>query len=91
LEGNKMARRAGGLRWRPRPSASFVAGLIATLLLAFLAPHIVKLALTLGPREYFALMVLAFVTVSATFGDSALRGSPRCSSALRWRWWASTG
>jgi putative tricarboxylic transport membrane protein len=53
---------------------SFVAGLIATLLLAFLAPQVVKLALTLGPREYFALMVLAFVTVSATFGDSALRG-----------------
>ncbi len=53
---------------------SFVAGLLATLALAFLAPHIVKLALVFGPREYFALMVLAFVTVSAAFGDSTLKG-----------------
>ncbi|MDO9524682.1 MAG: tripartite tricarboxylate transporter permease, partial [Gemmobacter sp.] len=45
-----------------------------TLALAFLAPHVVKLALIFGPREYFALMVLAFVTVSAAFGESALRG-----------------
>ncbi|RUV79062.1 tripartite tricarboxylate transporter permease, partial [Mesorhizobium sp. M1A.F.Ca.IN.020.32.1.1] len=53
---------------------SFVAGLIATLALAFIAPYIVKLALVFGPREYFALMVLAFVTVSSAFGDSTLRG-----------------
>jgi putative tricarboxylic transport membrane protein len=53
---------------------SFVAGLIATLGLAFVAPWMVKFALSLGPADYFALMVLAFVTVSAAFGDSALRG-----------------
>jgi len=35
---------------------------------------VVKLALVFGPREYFALMVLAFVTVSSAFGDSTLRG-----------------
>ena len=34
----------------------------------------VKLALSFGPAEYFALMVLAFMTVSAAFGDSSLRG-----------------
>jgi putative tricarboxylic transport membrane protein len=34
----------------------------------------VSIALSFGPAEYFALMVLAFVTVSAAFGDSALRG-----------------
>jgi putative tricarboxylic transport membrane protein len=34
----------------------------------------VKFALSLGPADYFALMVLAFITVSAAFGDSALRG-----------------
>ena len=33
-----------------------------------------KLALSFGPAEYFALMVLAFMTVSAAFGDSSLRG-----------------
>lgn len=75
IEGNQMARNGrGGPALATAAIGSFVAGLIATLLLAFLAPQVVKLALTLGPREYFALMVLAFVTVSATFGDSALRG-----------------
>jgi len=75
LEGNKMARAGRG---GPAPATaaigSFVAGLIATLALAFIAPFIVKIALVFGPREYFALMVLAFVTVSSAFGDSTLRG-----------------
>ncbi|MFC3569051.1 tripartite tricarboxylate transporter permease [Paracoccus simplex] len=75
LEGNKMARKGrGGPALATAAIGSFIAGLIATLLLAFLAPTIVKLALVFGPREYFALMVLAFVTVSAAFGESALRG-----------------
>ena len=75
LEGNKMARAGrGGPAQATAAIGSFVAGLIATLGLAFIAPYIVKLALVFGPREYFALMVLAFVTVSSAFGDSALRG-----------------
>lgn len=75
LEGNKMARKGrGGPALATAAIGSFVAGLIATLLLAFLAPWVVKVALIFGPREYFALMVLAFVTVSAAFGDSTLRG-----------------
>jgi putative tricarboxylic transport membrane protein len=75
LEGNKMARAGrGGPALATAAIGSFVAGLLATLALAFLAPHIVKLALVFGPREYFALMVLAFVTVSAAFGDSTLKG-----------------
>ncbi|PII37970.1 tripartite tricarboxylate transporter TctA [Sinorhizobium meliloti CCBAU 01290] len=75
LEGNKMARAGrGGPALATAAIGSFVAGLIATLGLAFIAPYIVKLALVFGPREYFALMVLAFVTVSSAFGDSTLRG-----------------
>ena len=75
LEGNKMARQGrGGPALATAAIGSFVAGTIATLLLAFLAPHVVKLALVFGPREYFALMVLAFVTVSAAFGDSTRKG-----------------
>ena len=53
---------------------SFVAALIATIGLAFLAPIIVKVAILFGPWDYFALMLIAFVTVSATFGNSVLRG-----------------
>ena len=75
LEGNKMARSGrGGPALATSAIGSFVAGLLATLALAFLAPFVVKLALVFGPREYFALMVLAFVTVSAAFGDSTLKG-----------------
>jgi putative tricarboxylic transport membrane protein len=75
LEGNKMARAGrGGPALATAAIGSFVAGLLATLALAFLAPHIVKLALVFGPREYFALMVLAFVTVSAAFGESTMKG-----------------
>jgi putative tricarboxylic transport membrane protein len=75
LEGNRMARAGrGGPALATAAIGSFVAGLLATLALAFLAPHIVKLALVFGPREYFALMMLAFVTVSAAFGESTLKG-----------------
>lgn len=75
LEGNKMARAGrGGPALATAAIGSFVAGLIATIGLAFIAPTIVKMALSFGPAEYFALMILAFMTVSAAFGDSTLRG-----------------
>ncbi|HEX2020963.1 MAG TPA: tripartite tricarboxylate transporter permease [Aurantimonas sp.] len=75
LEGNKMARAGrGGPALATAAIGSFVAGLIATMGLALIAPVIVRFALSFGPAEYFALMVLAFVTVSAAFGDSTLRG-----------------
>ena len=75
LEGNKMARKGrGGPALATAAIGSFVAGLGATLGLAFIAPTIVTFALSFGPAEYFGLMLLAFMTVSAAFGDSALRG-----------------
>ena len=75
LEGNKMARKGrGGPALATSAIGSFVAGLLATLGLAFIAPWVVQFALSFGPADYFALMVLAFITVSAAFGDSALRG-----------------
>jgi putative tricarboxylic transport membrane protein len=75
IEGNKMAKAGrGGPALATAAIGSFVAGLIATLALAFLAPLVVGFALAFGPREYFAMMVLAFVTVSAAFGQSTMRG-----------------
>src|SRR5688572_28990322 len=53
---------------------SFVAGTIGTVLLTVLAPLVVKVALRFGPAEYFALMVVAFTTVSGLLGSSRLRG-----------------
>ena len=53
---------------------SFVAGTLATLGIVFLAPWLVNIAVNFGPEDYFALMCVAFITVSATFGDSPVRG-----------------
>lgn len=75
IEGHRMAKNGrGGPALSTAAIGSFVAGSIATLGLALLAPVIVELAVQFGPWDYLALMVLAFVTVSATFGDSVLRG-----------------
>jgi putative tricarboxylic transport membrane protein len=75
LEGSKMAKAGrGGPALATAAIGSFVAGLLATIGLAFLAPWLVNIAIQFGPWDYFALMILAFVTVSATFGDSPLRG-----------------
>ena len=53
---------------------SFVAGMIGTTLMALLAPEVVKIALRFGPADYFALMCVAFVSVSALLGSTVLRG-----------------
>lgn len=75
LEGHPMAKAGrGGPALATAAIGSFVAGTIATLALALFAPWIVDFAITFGPEDYFALMVLAGVTVSAAFGNSTLRG-----------------
>ena len=75
LEGNKMARAGrGGPALATAAIGSFVAGLIATLALAFVAPTVVSFAIRFSPSDYFALMVLAFVTVSAAFATRRCAG-----------------
>ncbi len=75
LEGSLMARRGrGAAALSTAAVGSFIAGLIGTLLLALIAPFAVKVALAFGPADYCALMVLAFVTVSAMLGDQPLKG-----------------
>ncbi len=75
LEGNKMARAGkGAAALATAAIGSFVAGTIATVLLTALAPTIADLAVTLGPADYFALMVVAFTTVAALLGSSPVRG-----------------
>lgn len=75
LEGNRMARNGrAGAALATAAIGSFVAGTIGTIGLTFLAEPVVRFALRFGPAEYFALMILAFVTVSAVLGNSAVRG-----------------
>ncbi|HEU4827251.1 MAG TPA: tripartite tricarboxylate transporter permease [Dongiaceae bacterium] len=75
VEGNLMARQGrGAAALATSAIGSFVAGTIGTALLTILAPVVVKLALKFGPADYFALMVVAFTTVSGLLGSSRLRG-----------------
>ena len=75
LEGHKMALRGrAGAALATAAIGSFVAGTIATVGLTFLEPVMVEVALMFGPAEYFALMVVAFVTVSSLLGRSPVRG-----------------
>ncbi len=75
MEGNKMAKNGrAGAALATAAIGSFVAGTIATIVVTFAAPFIAQYAVKLGPPEYFLLMVLAFCTVSAVLGKSALRG-----------------
>lgn len=75
IEGNKMARSGrAAAALATAAIGSFVAGTIATLALAFAAPYVVNIAIGLGPADYLALMVVAFMTVGALLGGSVARG-----------------
>ncbi|WP_295645954.1 tripartite tricarboxylate transporter permease [uncultured Methylibium sp.] len=75
MEGNRMAKSGrAGAALATAAIGSFVAGTVATVLVTLFAPFIADWALKLGPPEYFALMLLAFTTVSAVLGSSMLRG-----------------
>ncbi|RBY83019.1 tripartite tricarboxylate transporter permease [Geodermatophilus sp. TF02-6] len=75
LEGNQMAKAGrGAAALATAAIGSFVAGTIATLLLALVAPTVVDLAIGITAADYFALAVLAFVAVSTVLGSSPLRG-----------------
>lgn len=53
---------------------SFCAGIMSTLGLALLAPPVANLAKTFQATDYFALMLLAFISVTALVGTSIVRG-----------------
>jgi putative tricarboxylic transport membrane protein len=68
LDGHQMARHGrAGVALGTAAIASFVAGSIATVVIAALGVPLTKLALLFGPAEYFSLMAmgLAFATVLA--------------------------
>ena len=75
IEGNKMAK-AGRASQALATAAigSFVAGTIATVLLVFTAPLMADVAIKFGQQDYFAIMVFAFIAVSAVLGGSVIRG-----------------
>jgi putative tricarboxylic transport membrane protein len=54
---------------------SFVAGTLGILGLQFFAPLLGNAALSFGPPEYLAFMILAFVLLSNLSGDAPLKGA----------------
>jgi putative tricarboxylic transport membrane protein len=76
IEGFQMAKRGrGGPALATAAIGSFVAGTISTIAITLFAPVVASVALAFQPADYFALMVLAFVSVSALVGRSLLRGA----------------
>ena len=62
LDGHLMARRGrAGVALTTAAVGSFVAGTLATFVIALAAPPLANLALQFGPAEYFSLMVLGLV------------------------------
>jgi putative tricarboxylic transport membrane protein len=83
LEGNKMAKAGrAGAALATAAIGSFVAGTIATLLLAFGAPAMADIALTIQPAGYLSLIILAFTTVGTLLGASRVRGLVALSVGL---------
>ena len=75
IEGNKMARAGkAGAALATAALGSFFAGAVGTGLLALGAPAIADLGLRMTPPDFFALMILAFATVSSLMGKSLNRG-----------------
>ncbi|GAA0313254.1 tripartite tricarboxylate transporter permease [Kineococcus aurantiacus] len=75
LEGNKMARSGRAAQALSTAAiGSFVAGTIGSVLLVAAAPLMVNLAVNLSEGDYFALMVLALLAVTAVLGSSRVRG-----------------
>ncbi len=75
IEGNKMAKSGRAAQALATAAiGSFVAGTIATLLLALVAPVIAELAVEVSPADTFAIMLLAFIAVTSVLGSSRVRG-----------------
>ena len=75
IDGHQMAR-AGRASSALATAAvgSFVAGTIGVVGLTVGAPALAEIALRFGPAEYFALIVVAFATISSVLGATPIRG-----------------
>jgi len=75
LDGYAMARKGrAGPALTIAAIGSFVAGTFSVVMLTVLAPPIADAALSFGPPEYFALMLLGLTCVSGLTGESRSKG-----------------
>ena len=75
LDGYAMARQGrAGAALGMSALASFIAGTVSVLGLMLLAPPLARVALSFGPAEYFALMVLGLTMLTRLAGRSLTKG-----------------
>jgi TctA family transporter len=75
LDGHPLARQGkGGAALFMAMFASFLGGCMGILLMMFFSPVIARLALSFGPAEYFAIMVLGLLAASTLALGSPLKG-----------------
>jgi putative tricarboxylic transport membrane protein len=75
VDGHQMARQGrAGQALGMAAIASFIAGTVGVVALMVIAPTLAKVALTFGPPEYAALMILSLTTIGALLGESAIKG-----------------
>ena len=76
LDGYQMTRRG-----RPGPAlaiaaiVSFLAGIVGSVLIAFLGPSIARYALSFGPAEYLGLGLFSLTAIAGLSGRSLLKGA----------------
>ena len=74
LDGHQMARKGrAGPALGIAAIGSFVAGCIATLVVAFFAPPLADIALKFGPPEYFSLMVFGLIAAVVLARGSVIK------------------
>ena len=75
LDGYEMAKKGrAGPALTISAIGSFFAGTVSVVLLMLAAPPIAKAALSFGPPEYFALMLLGMTAVAGLVGEHKMKG-----------------
>jgi putative tricarboxylic transport membrane protein len=76
IDGYQMTRKGrAGAALTISAIGSFVAGTIGIIILQLFAPPLARAALSFGPLEYLAVMLLAFVALCTLSGDNPLKGA----------------
>ncbi len=74
IDGYQMAKMGrGGVALSMAAIGSFIGGTFATIMLTLLARPLIRLALNLGPPEYFSLMILGLSTATGLAGKSMIK------------------
>jgi putative tricarboxylic transport membrane protein len=83
LDGYQMALKGrAGAALGMAALGSFIAGTLSVVLLTLSAPPLAEWAVTFGPPEYFALMVLGLTTLASLTGGSMLKGLAMAMAGL---------